>query len=516
MTSRARGHQWWTLAAMCFGLFLIMLDTTIVNVALPSIQRQLDASPSTLEWTINAYVLSFAVLILLGGKLGDRFGRKRVFLVGLAIFTVMSAACALAPTAGWLVAFRVGQGVGGALMNPLTLSILVATFDRDRLGTAIGIWAGISALALAVGPVVGGVLVQHVDWSAVFWINVPIGVLGAVATLWAVAESRDPGALTLDLAGVALVTGGLFCIVWGLIETTSHAWASPYIVGFLAGGLVLMGLFVAWERRAPAPMIPLHFFRRRAFSVPNMVVALVGLALFGVIFFITLYFQNVKGWSPTEAGLRTLPLTTMVIVIGPMAGRLQSRFSARSLMTLGMLLACGGLVGLSQVTVDSSYGAIWPFYVLMGAGLALTMPTTAATAMNAVDRERAGIASGVVNASRQVGAALGIAILGAVGATLASRAWSERIASLPADLHARAQAAEQLVIGAQGRAIGRVAGPAAERAALESFVDGVHGAMWVAAALTFCAALTAFVGLRGTSAAVPSGAAGRGEVALEV
>jgi EmrB/QacA subfamily drug resistance transporter len=515
MTARAPRHEWWTLAAMCFGLFMIMLDTTIVNVALPAIQEQLRASPSTLEWTINAYVLSFAVLILLGGKLGDRFGRKRMFLLGLAIFTVMSAACALSPSAGWLVAFRAGQGVGGALMNPLSLSILVATFDRRRLGTAIGVWAGISALALAVGPVIGGVLVEHVDWSAVFWINVPIGILGALVTLWAVTESRDPGALSLDLPGVALVTGGLFCIVWGLIETTSHAWASAYTLGFVGGGLVLMALFVAWERRASSPMIPLGFFRRPDFSVPNMVVAFVGLAMFGVIFFITLYFQNVKGWSPIEAGVRTLPLTVMVIVIGPLAGKLQGRFSARALMTVGMLLTTGGLAGLSQVQVDSSYTAIWPFYVMMGAGLALTMPTTSATAMNAVDRAKSGIASGVVNASRQVGAALGIAILGAVGATLTSRAWSDRIAGLPADLHARAQAAEQLVIGGQGRAIGRVAGPAAERAALESFVTGVHGAMWVAAALTLCAAITAFLGLRGTAAASPVSVEGTARVPLE-
>jgi len=503
MTTRAPRHEWWTLAAMCFGLFMIMLDTTIVNVALPAIQEKLDATPSTLEWTINAYVLSFAVLILLGGKLGDRFGRKRMFMAGLGIFTVMSALCALSPTAGWLVAFRAGQGVGAALMNPLSLSILVATFDRRRLGTAIGIWAGISALALAIGPVIGGVLVQHVGWSAVFWINVPIGVIGALVTASAVAESRDPGALTLDLPGVALITAGLFCVVWGLIETTSHAWASAYTIGFLAGGLALVAAFVAWERRAATPMIPLGFFRHRAFSVPNMVVAFVGLAMFGVIFFITLYFQNVKGWSPTEAGLRTLPLTLMVIGIGPLAGKLQERFSARGLMSLGMVLTTGGLAGLSQLQVDSSYNDIWPFYVLVGAGLALTMPTTSATAMNAVDRTKSGIASGVVNASRQVGAALGIAILGAVGATLTSRAWSDKIASLPADLHARAQAAEQLVIGGQGKVIGKVAGPLAERAALDSFVQGVHGAMWVGAALTFCAAIAAFVGLRGTAAASP-------------
>ena len=338
VTSRNQGHKWLTLAAMCFGLFLIMLDNTIVNVALPSIQRDLDASPSTLEWTINAYVLAFAVLIMLGGKLGDRFGRKRLFLVGLAIFTAMSAACALAPTAEWLVAFRAGQGVGGALMNPLTLSIIVAAFPRKELGTAIGVWAGISALALAIGPVLGGVLVEHVSWSAVFWINVPVGIVGALVTIWAVAESRDPTSLTLDLPGLGLITAGLFLLVWGLIETTSHAWASAYTIGFLAAAVVTLVAFVAWEARTATPMVPLEFFRRAAFSAPVVLVVFVGLALFGVVYFITLYFQNVKGWSPEKAGLAALPLTGMVMLIGPLAGKLQSRFSPRQLMTTGMLM----------------------------------------------------------------------------------------------------------------------------------------------------------------------------------
>jgi EmrB/QacA subfamily drug resistance transporter len=498
MTSRAQGHKWLTLAAMCFGLFLIMLDNTIVNVALPSIQRDLEASPSQLEWTINAYVLSFAVLIMLGGKLGDRFGRKKLFLVGLVIFTAMSVACALAPSIEWLIAFRTGQGVGGALMNPLTLSILVAAFPRQELGTAIGIWAGVSALALAIGPVLGGVLVEHVDWSAVFWINLPVGIVGVLVTVWAVAESRDPTTLSLDLPGIGLITGGLFLLVWGLIETNDHGWTSTYTIGFLTAAVVVLGAFVLWEARAADPMVPLEFFRRAAFSAPVILVVFVGLALFGVVYFITLYFQNVKGWSPQKSGLAALPLTTMVMFIGPLAGKLQERFTPRQLMTTGMLMLTGGLVGLSQIQVDTSYNAIWPFYVLMGAGLALTMPTTSATAMAAVDPRKAGVASGVVNSARQVGAAVGLAVLGAVAATLATRQWESDLSALPPDLQARGQAAEELVIGGQGRVIGRIAGPAAQDSALHAFVNGVQGAMWVAAALTFAAALTAFFGLRGT------------------
>ena len=493
----AQGRKWLTLAAMCFGLFLIMLDNTIVNVALPSIQRQLDASPSTLEWTINAYVLAFAVLIMLGGKLGDRFGRKKMFLVGLTIFTAMSAACALAPTAEWLVAFRTGQGVGGALMNPLTLSIIVAAFPRRELGTAIGIWAGISAVALAIGPVLGGVLVERVDWSAVFWINVPVGIVGALVTLWAVAESRDPTSLTLDLPGIGLITAGLFLVVWGLIETNSHAWASAYTITFLVAGVATLLAFVAWEARSPNPMVPLGFFRRPAFSAPVILVVFVGLALFGVVYFITLYFQNVKGWSPEKSGVAALPLTGMIMLIAPWAGRLQSRFTPRQLMTTGMLMLSGGLVGLSQITVGSSYNAIWPFYVIMGAGLALTMPTTSATAMAAVDPRKAGVASGVINSARQVGAAVGLAVLGAVGATLAARSWADDVAQLPAGAQGQAAGLDELVIGGQGRVIGQIAGPAAQQSAFEAFVTGVNGAMWVGAALTFAAAMTAFFGLKG-------------------
>jgi EmrB/QacA subfamily drug resistance transporter len=498
MTARVQGHKWLTLAAMCFGLFLIMLDNTIVNVALPSIQHDLHASPSALEWTINAYVLSFAVLIMLGGKLGDRFGRKRLFLVGLGIFTGFSIACAMAPSIEWLVGFRALEGVGGALMNPLTLSIIVATFPRRELGTAIGIWAGISALALAIGPVLGGVLVEQVSWSAIFWINVPVGIVGALVTIWAVAESRDPTSLTLDLPGLALITGGLFLLVWGLIETNDHSWTGAYTLSFLAAAVVTLVAFVAWEARSANPMVPLDFFRRAAFSAPVVLVVFVGLALFGVVYFITLYFQNVKGWSPQEAGLASLPLTGMVMVIGPLAGKLQDRFSPRLLMTTGMLLLTGGLLGLSQLQVDSSYNMIWPFYVMMGVGLALTMPTTSATAMAAVDPRKAGVASGVINAARQVGAAVGLAVLGAVGAALASSHWEADVAKLPVGARGPASRLEELVIGGQGQVVGRIAGPTAQQHAAEAFVSGVQAAMWVGAALTLAAALTAFIGLRGT------------------
>jgi EmrB/QacA subfamily drug resistance transporter len=497
VTEHRQNHKWWTLFAMCFALFMIMLDNTIVNVALPSIQRSLHTTPENLEWTINAYVLTFAALILLGGKLGDRFGRKRIFLLGLAIFTLASAACALSTTDTQLIGARVVQGVGGAFLNPLSLSIIVAAFPRKQLPTAIGAWAGISGLGLAIGPLLGGFLVEHDAWSAVFWVNVPVGVIAAGVTLWAVAESRDPAAKTLDIVGTVLVTGSLFLLTWGLIETASHAWLSTYTLSFLIGAAVALAAFIWWESRIADPMIPLDFFHRRAFSVSSLVIVLIGVGLFGIIFYLTLYFQNVKGYSPQQAGVRSLPMTMMILFVAPLGGRLVTKVGPRALMTVGMLLAAIGLLGLSRLQVDSSYNVIWPFQIMMGAGMALTMPSVSSTGMSAVDHTKAGIASGVINASRQVGGALGIAVLGGVGSTIAATNWQNKAAVLPASLQARADLLTPLVQGGQGAKITAITGrPAVGHQALLSFQHGVQGAFLVGSGLLFAAAAVAFVGLR--------------------
>jgi EmrB/QacA subfamily drug resistance transporter len=496
VTHEHPNHKWWTLFAMCFALFMIMLDNTIVNVALPSIQHDLKPTPENLEWTVNAYILVFATLILLGGKLGDRYGRRRIFQVGLLIFTLSSAACALSQSDTQLIGFRAVQGVGGAFLNPLSLSILVAAFPRKQLPQAIGIWAGISGLGLAIGPLLGGFLTQHYSWSAVFWVNVPIGIIAMGVTAWAVVESRDPSARSLDIIGTVLISGALFALTWGLIQTASHAWLGAYTLTFLAASAVLFTLFVVWESRVPDPMIPLGFFRIRAFSVSSIVVALVGLALFGVIYFLTLYFQNVRGYDPIQAGLRTLPTTMMILFVAPIGGRLSGRVGPRWLMTVGMFSASIGLFGLSFVSIDSSYNAIWPFQILMGAGMALTMPAVSATGMAAVERTKAGIASGVINASRQVGGALGIAVLGGIGTTLAANQWAASIAGLPPALHAKAEQLIPLVQGGQGKQILAITGnPTAETEALKAFVHGVDRAFLTGAGLTFIAALVAMIGL---------------------
>ena len=504
MTSDHPNHKWWTLFAMCFALFMIMLDNTIVNVALPSIQHSLNPSPENLEWTINAYVLVFATLILLGGKLGDRFGRKRIFLVGLTIFTLASAACALAQSDTQLIGARAIQGIGGALLNPLSLSIIVSAFPRKQLPQAIGIWAGISGLGLAIGPLLGGFLVEHISWSAVFWVNVPVGVVAAAATIWAVRESRDATTHSLDIVGTILITAGLGALTWGLIKTASHAWLSPYTLGFLGAAAVLVALFILWESRQSDPMVPLAFFREPAFTSSSIIVTLIGVGLFGVIYFLTLYFQNVHGYSPIQAGLRTLPTTMMILFVAPIGGKLGPRFGPRRLMTFGMTTATIGLVGLSFIDVNSSYNAIWPFQMLLGIGLASTMPATAATAMGAVDHAKAGVASGVVNASRQVGGALGIAVLGGIGSTLAANSWSDKIANLPPAQHAKAERLVPLVQGGRGNVIERLTGShVAATNALDSFMHGVHAALLTAGGLTALAAIVALVGLRGVHVREP-------------
>ena len=497
MNERIRGvnHKWWTLAAMCFALFMIMLDNTVVNVALPSIQADLKTTPENLEWTINAYFLSFAALILLGGKLGDRFGRKKIFLVGLAIFTLSSAACALATSDTGLISARVVQGVGAALMNPLSLSIIVDAFPRHQVPTAIGVWAGISGLGLAVGPLLGGFLVEHVSWSAVFWINVPIGVIAAAATLWAVHESRDPNARRLDIVGTVLVTGGLFSLVWALIRTNSHSWSSGQTVGFLVAAVVLLVAFVVWEGRQSDPMIPLSFFRRRAFDVAISSVALVGFAMFGIIYFLTLYMQNVRGYSALESGVRTLPMTVMVMLIAPIAGKLSGRIGPRPLIVGGMIVMSLGLASLTRLSIDSSYWTvIFPSFIFVGAGVSLSMPTTTGVAMGSVDPARAGIASGVINASRQVGGALGVAVLGSIAATVASAHWAD---TAPSALGGAAGRLDPLVVGGQAAQIKTLAGPEASLAASHAFVDGVTTAMTVGSLIALAGAVIAYFGLRG-------------------
>jgi EmrB/QacA subfamily drug resistance transporter len=407
--------KWWTLGAMCFALFMIMLDNTVVNVALPSIQKDLGSSLSGLEWTVNGYTLSFAVLLATGGRLGDIFGRRRVFLIGVVLFAASSVAAGLALGTTTLIASRIVQGIGGALMMPATLSIVTNAFEPHERGKAIGTWAGVSALALAIGPVVGGLLTEHVSWRAIFYLNVPVAIAAVVVTLFAVRESRDESVgREVDYLGVGTLTAGLTALVLALIEGNSWGWGSISIVALFATSVLMLAAFIAIERRVKAPMVEFPLFASRNFIGSNLIALVVTFAMLAQFFFLALYMQNILGYSPLAAGVRFLPATLMIVLIAPIAGRLTDRIGPRWLIATGLLLVSGALYWLTTINVGTTYADIWPSFILMGFGMALVMSPMSTAAMNAVAVAKAGVASGILSMNRMIGGTLGVAVIGAV------------------------------------------------------------------------------------------------------
>jgi len=411
-------RKWWTLAAVAVGLFMIMLDNTVVNVALPTIRQDLGIGISELEWVVNAYALTFGVLLLSGGKLADLYGRRRIFIVGLVIFTAASLACGLAASAEVLIAARTVQGVGAALMNPATLSIITATFPPRERGTAIGIWAGVSALALAIGPLVGGLLTEQIDWSWIFFINVPVGVLGVLGARLFIDETRDRSReQRLDVPGLLASGIGLFALTYGLIETNHHAWTSTVVVSMLAVTAVALAAFVLLERHQRLPMFDLSLFRNATFAGANLAMLLVGLAMFGVFFFNSLFIQNILGFSAIQTGATFLPMTVLIILVAPVAGRLSDRFGARWLIGVGMTLVAFSLLLFGRLDAQSTFWSVLPGLLVGGFGMAITMAPTTAAAMGSVPVDKAGVGSAVINSMRQVGGSIGIAVMGALVAT---------------------------------------------------------------------------------------------------
>ena len=406
--------KWWTLAAVSFGLFMIMLDNTVVNVALPSIQRDLGVGLSELEWIVSGYALTFAALMLIGGKLADAYGRRLLFVVGIVVFTAASLACGLSTSGEMLIAARVAQGAGAALMSPSTLSIIAATFPARERGTAIGVWAGVSALALAIGPLVGGLLTEHASWHWIFFVNVPVGIVGIAASFLLIDESHDPTHERLDLPGLVTSAVGLFSVTYGLIEANTYGWGSPRIVAVFVVGAISLAAFVVLERRQRTPMLDLMLFRNTTYVGANLVTLLASLAMFGVFFFVSLYMQNVLGFSAVEAGAAFLPMTILVILVAPQAGRLSDRWGSRGLMTAGMLLVALQLLYFSQLDADTTFWTLLPALMLGGVGMAMTMTPSAAAATRAVPVDKAGVGAAVLNAFRQVGGSLGIALMGAI------------------------------------------------------------------------------------------------------
>jgi EmrB/QacA subfamily drug resistance transporter len=427
-----RNRKWWTLGAMCFALFMIMLDNTVVNVALPSIQRSLHASLSGLEWTINAYTLTFAVLLVTGGRLGDVFGRRRAFLTGVVLFAASSATAGFAPNATSLVVSRAVQGVGAALMMPATLSIITHAFPAHERGKAIGTWAGVSGLALAIGPVVGGFLTEHVSWRAIFFLNIPVAVAAVIVTLAAARESRDNTVpRTVDFAGVATLTLGIGALVLALIEGNRWGWGSPAIIGLFGASVIGLVAFGLVELKSSKPMIEFGFFSNRTFLATTGVAFCVSFAMLAMFFFMALYMQNILRYSPLEAGLRFLPSTLVIIVTAPLAGRLTDRIGAKLPIATGLSLTALSLFLQSRITVDTGYGLLLPTFALMGLGIGLVMSPMSTAAMNSVDPAKAGGGSGILSMSRMVGGTFGVAAVGAMFQSLSDSKLSSKLADLP-------------------------------------------------------------------------------------
>jgi EmrB/QacA subfamily drug resistance transporter len=411
-------RKWWTLAAVSFGLFMIMLDNTIVNVALPSIQSSLHLKISELEWVVAGYALTFGALMLTGGKLADLLGRRTIFVVGLAIFALSSLACGLAGSASVLIAARVVQGVGAALMNPATLSIITVTFPPRQRGTAIGIWAGVSALALAIGPLVGGLITEHINWNWIFFINVPVGVIGILAAFAFIDESRDTShEQRPDVPGLATSALALFALSYALIEANNYGWTSGRILAAFGVAAVAFVAFILLELHQRLPMLDLSLFRNRGFAGANGVMLLVGLAMFGVFFYVSLYVQQVLGYSPVQAGAAFLPWTLLIILLAPQAGRLSDRIGPRPLVGTGMVVLSGSLFLFSRMGVHETFWSLLPAMLLGGIGMSSAMAPTTAAAMASVRPDKAGVGSAVLNSMRQVGGSLGIAIMGAIVAS---------------------------------------------------------------------------------------------------
>jgi len=411
-------RKWWTLAAVSFGLFMIMLDNTIVNVALPSIERSLHLKISELEWVVAGYALTFGALMLTGGKLADLLGRRLIFVVGLAVFTLSSLGCGLAGSAGVLIAARVVQGIGAALMNPATLSIITVTFPPRQRGTAIGIWAGVSALALAIGPLVGGLITERINWNWIFFINIPVGILGILAAFAFIDESRDTSnEQRPDVPGLFSSALGLFALSYALIEANNYGWTSGRIVAAFVIAAASLAAFVLLELHQRLPMLELGLFKNRGFAGANGVMLLVGLAMFGVFFYVSLYVQQVLGYSPLQAGASFLPLTVLIILIAPQAGRISDRVGPRPLVAGGMVVLTGSLLWFSQMGLHESFWGLLPGMLLGGVGMGAAMAPVTAAAMSSVRADKAGVGSAVLNSMRQVGGSLGIAIMGAIVAS---------------------------------------------------------------------------------------------------
>src|SRR5919198_204908 len=464
-------RRWWTLGAVCVATFMLLLDITIVNVALPDIARDLQSSFTDLQWVIDAYALSLAALLLTAGSLADLFGRRLVFASGLAIFTTASLLCALSGSPLFLELARALQGIGAAAMFATSLALLAATFHGRERGTAFGAWGATTGAAVAVGPLVGGLLTQNVGWESIFFINVPIGIGAIVVALTRVDESRDPDAAGVDRPGLVTFSGGLFLLVFALVRGNAEGWGSALIVSFLVGAAVLLCAFVVVERLKRRPMFDLTLLRKPAFAGASIAAFALSASLFSMFLYMTLYIQNTLGYSPLQAGLRFLPVTLLSFVVAPIAGKLSATVPVRIMIGAGLGLVGIGLVLMAHVDAGSSWTVLLPGFLFAGVGVGLINPPLASTAVGVVPPARAGMGSGINSTFRQVGIATGTAGLGALFQQVLANNATGRLAHVPAE------------VLAQGRP--EVAGPGGREAFMTLFTGALNDVFLVGAIVVF-------------------------------
>jgi EmrB/QacA subfamily drug resistance transporter len=495
-SSRLRGNPWWTLAAVSIGVIMVGLDASVVAIANPRIAADLHASLSDLQWITDAYLLALASLLIFGGKLGDRFGRRQIFFIGVIGFALTSVGIGLVGTVAGVIGLRALQGVFGALLMPSTLAIVRSTFRSEKLNTAVGIWGAASGVSIAAGPIVGGLLVEHVSWQSVFYINAPIALAALVIGASAIVESRGEHAQRLDIPGITALSGGLFLIVFGLIKAQNWGWLASQTLGVIGAGLLALVVFVTIELRAQEPLLPMHLFANRSLSIGTAVVVINFFALFGALFFMTLYLQNVHGFSPFDAGVRTLPLSVALMVSAPLSGVITERFGPRPAMVAGLSAVSIALFLLTSLRTGSGYGALWPAFALLGTGIGLVLTASSDAIVGNASIDDAGVAGGLQSTAIQLGGVLGTTILGSV---VSSRVGSVLFGELtdagtPAGIAEKLAPAKELVAQGVAPMVPGMPQPLAAVVAHgshEAFMAGLHTSLTVAAATAAVGAVLA-------------------------
>jgi EmrB/QacA subfamily drug resistance transporter len=490
--AKAYDRRWAILAVLCFGLLVIVLDNSILNVALPTIQKDLNATSSDLQWIVDSYTLVFAGLLLTAGALGDKFGRRGALQIGFILFGIGSIASALASSSGQLISTRAFMGIGGALIMPATLSIITNVFPPTERGKAIGVWAGTAGLGGALGPLTGGFLVQHFYWGSVFLVNLPIVIIGLVAGVFLIPTSKDPSAPRLDPFGALLSIVGLAALLYAIIEAPSKGWGATSTIVIGSVGAALLVGFVWWERTTDHPMLDVSFFKKPRFTAAAMAITFVFFSMFGSLFLLTQYFQFVLGYSPLETGTRMLPFAAAMMVVAPLSSRVVDRIGSKITVALGLGLVTVGLLTMTQLQVDTGYGNIFWRLMLMSAGMGLVMAPATESVMGSLPLYKAGVGSAVNDTTRQVGGALGVAVIGSVLATTYGNKIGDFLAGLGLPLPQAAVDAAQNSIGAlqngivpqlQANGLGDVA-TKVQATANEAFVDAVHWGVLTAALAT--------------------------------